>query len=69
MTPKGIEHIDPAERKNCTIIYLDIDLETRKKRLLERGDMNDKIDRRIEADEKDFKNFTDFDLIINNPNF
>ena len=24
MTPKGIEHIDPAERKNCTIIYLDI---------------------------------------------
>ena len=34
-----------------------------------RGDVNDKIERRIEADEKDFAEFTDFDIIVNNPNF
>jgi guanylate kinase len=69
MTPDGINQIDPAERKNCTIIYLDIDLETRRNRLYYRGDVSDTIERRIKADEIDFKNFTDFDLIINNKNF
>ena len=69
MTPDGITQIDPAERKNCTIIYLDIDLDIRKSRLKNRGDISDTIDRRIKADEKDFENFTNFDLIINNPNF
>ena len=69
MTPKGIEYIDPAERKNCTIIYLDIDLDIRRTRLMNRGDISDTIDRRIRADERDFEDFTNFDLIINNPNF
>jgi len=69
MTPAGIDFIDPVERKNCTIIYLDIDLDIRRTRLMDRGDISDTIDRRIRADEKDFENFTDFDLIINNPNF
>jgi len=69
MTPDGINQIDPAERKNCTIIYLDIDLETRRNRLYYRGDISDTIERRIKADTIDFENFTDFDLIINNKNF
>ena len=69
MTPAGIDFIDPVERKNCTIIYLDIDLDIRRTRLMRRGDLSDTIGRRIRADEKDFENFTDFDLIINNPNF
>jgi len=69
MTPIGIGFIDPVERKNCTIIYLDIDQQIRKDRLLSRGDNNDSIDRRIGADENDFRNFIDYDLTINNSNF
>ena len=69
MTPKGVEAVNPIHRKNCTIIYLDIPLETRKNRLKERGDLNDKIQRRIDADEIDFKDFKDYDILINNSNF
>ena len=70
MTPKGISHINPIDRKECTIIYLDISEEIRRERLNERGDsFNDSIDRRIKADEKDFANFKDYDLVINNSNF
>ena len=69
MTPKGVSAINPIERKKCTIIYLDIPLEIRRKRLEERGDVNDKIERRLAADEKDFEGFTDFDIVVNNPNF
>ena len=70
MTPKGISHINPIDRKECTIIFLDISEETRRERLKGRGEsFSDSIDRRIKADERDFNNFTDYDLIINNSNF
>ena len=69
MTPKGIEHIDPLERKKCTIIYLDMSDTTRASRLSERGDNNDSIERRMYHDDLDFKDFNNYDLIINNPNF
>ena len=69
MTPKGISHIDPIERKNCTIIYLDIPADVREYRLRNRGDLNDKIERRMEADRIDFENFEDYDLTINNSKF
>jgi len=69
MTPKGAEEIKPADRKSCTIIYLDIPLEIRKERLLQRGDLNDKIQRRLAADELDFARFNDYDIVINNSNF
>jgi guanylate kinase len=69
MTPKGINHIDPVERKKCTIIYLDIPAITRAARLNERGDQNDSVERRMYHDDQDFKNFTDYDLIITNSNF
>jgi len=69
MTPKGISHIDSVDRKECTIIYLNVDEKIRRERLDAREMPGDSIDRRMEADEKDFENFTDFDLEINNPNF
>ena len=69
MTPKGIDAINPIDRKNCTIIYLDIPLAIRKARLEQRGDLNDKIQRRINADDIDFAGFNDYDIVINNPNF
>ena len=69
MTPKGIAHIKEEDRKDCTIFYIDIPLEIRKERLMQRNMPGDTLDRRIEADEADFKDFTDFDIRIDNPNF
>jgi len=64
----GLQQIEKY-RNECFIIYIDIDLETRRKRLLGREDTNDSIERRIEADEKDFENFYDFDMRISNPDY
>lgn len=69
MTPHGISHVDPVDRKECTIIYLDINSNVRFDRLLERNDSNDKITRRLEADEDDFGHFEDYDIRITDPNF
>ena len=69
MTPKGISHIDPIDRKECTIMYLDISIEERTQRLNARHMPGDSLKRRIEADEFDFKDFTDYDIRIDNPNF
>jgi guanylate kinase len=69
MTPIGISHINPIDRKECTIIYLNMPTEVRRQRLQNRNMPGDTLERRIEADEKDFANFTDFDIEINNHNF
>lgn len=69
MTPKGISHITPEDRKKCFIIYLDIDIQIRYDRLLQRDMPGDSVQRRIEADELDFMSFTDYDLRITNPDF
>jgi guanylate kinase len=69
MTRHELEQIDLEERKNCFVVFLNIDIETRKKRLLKRNDQNDSIDRRIKADEEDFKDFRDYDLSITDPEF
>ena len=69
MTPKGISHIDSVDRKECTIIYLNVDEKTRRERLEARDMPGDSIDRRMIADNLDFENFTDFDIEINNSNF
>ena len=65
MTPKGISSLKKEDRKNSVVIYIESNEETRRNRLLERRDADD-VERRIKADEKDFNNFNDFDLIINN---
>jgi guanylate kinase len=69
MTPKGISHIKPEDRKKSFIIYLDVDVNTRKERLLQRDMPGDSLERRIEADEIDFKEFVDYDLRITNSDF
>lgn len=69
MTPKGISHITPEDRKKCFIIYLDIDIQVRYYRLLQRDMPGDSVQRRIDADELDFTSFTDYDLRVTNPDF
>ena len=69
MTPTGISKIKPKDRKETTVIYLDIDMETRRDRLSQRDMPGDSTERRIMADEADFKQFTDFDIRITNTDF
>ena len=68
MTPSGIEKLKPEDRKESLIMFIDIDEHTLRERLAGRNDA-DKSERRIQADREDFKNFSDFDCIITNPNF
>lgn len=66
---EGLAMLAPEIRKQCFVIYIDIDQETRIERLGARMDVDDAITRRIFADEEQFKNFTDYDIRITNPDF
>lgn len=69
MTPHEISMISPEDRKKCFVVYLDIDETVRKNRIIKRNDNNDSITRRLEADKADFKDFSDYDLKITDPEF
>jgi len=69
MTPIGISGIKPEDRQSTTVIWLDIDRETRVERLRGRDMPGDSMGRRLEADERDFTGFTDFDVRITNTDF
>ena len=69
MTPAGISYIKPEDRTSSFIIYTDIDMSVREVRLSKRDMPGDSLTRRIEADELDFKDFSDYDLKVTNPDF
>ena len=69
MTPGEISQINSEDRKNCFVVYLDIDRSVRESRLLTRNDLNDSVKRRLDSDELDFSKFTDYDLRITYPYF
>jgi guanylate kinase len=69
MTPTGVGKLHAADRKHSFIIYIDVPVEIRRSRLSERNDNNDSIERRIQADERDFESFTDYDIRITDHNF
>lgn len=69
MTPHELNQLTMEERKGCFVVFLNIDVKVRKERLLERNDNNDSIERRIDADNKDFENFKNYDLCITDPEF
>ena len=69
MTPYEINQLTEKELKGCFLVYLDIDLNVRRKRISGRNDNNDSIERRLEADELDFKDFKNYDLKITDPEF
>jgi guanylate kinase len=68
MTPGGIKNIKPEHRKKCFIIFIDVDREILKKRLAERKDGDD-VERRLSADDLDFRDFKDYDVRIKNEDF
>ena len=69
MSPDGLDLLPEDAKKECIIIYLDINPTTRLTRLIMRNDQNDSISRRFEADEKQFENFEEYDLRITNSEF
>jgi guanylate kinase len=68
MTPHGISHINPEDRKDTFIMYLDMKLGVRQRRLLQRSDA-DSVERRLAADDKDFSEFKNYDIRISNHDF
>jgi len=69
LNAEAVGLLDEELRNQCTVIYLDIDIEVREQRMLERKDSNDSHLRRLWADEEQFKDFKDFDIKITNPDF
>lgn len=69
MSKEGLDILPLEYRKQCVVIYLDIPEDVRKNRLHTRNDKNDSIERRLQADDAQFKNFLDYEILINNPNF
>jgi len=69
MSKDGLDILPTQYRKQCMVIYLDMDRKTRVERLNLRDDVNDSIARRLEADEAQFKDFKDFEIRITNPDF
>lgn len=69
MTPGEYSMIPQDFRKNCFVVYLDIDRGIREERLHIREDKNDSIKRRLDSDDVDFKDLKDYDLRITDPEF
>ena len=69
MTPSEVNSLSESIRKESNVIYVCIDEDIRRERLISREDNNDSIERRIKSDFIDFKDFTNYDSIITDPMF
>ena len=69
LTPYELNQLKEEDLKNTFVVYLDIDIETRRKRISNRNDNNDSVERRIKSDEVDFQDFKSYDLRITDPEF
>lgn len=66
LTPNELSKID---LEKCCILYLDINDNIRRKRLNDRSDNNDSVDRRIKSDNEDFFLFWEYNITILDPEF
>ena len=69
LNAEAVELLEPEYRDRLFVIYIDINEKVRRERLVSRDDKNDEIDRRIQTDNEQFRNFSNFDCIINNEKF
>jgi len=69
MTPSGLSHLSEEDRAESLVIYFDMPDEIRRNRMYERRGNADSVERRIEADNVDFADFTNYDVKIDNPKF
>lgn len=56
-------------KSNCLIMYLDIDRSIREKRMVDRRDADDSLQRRMDADEEQFHSFNNYDIRVANHDF
>jgi len=68
MTPSGLAKMKQEDRIESFVVYLDIEENIRKSRLLSRNDA-DNVDRRLGADTQDFIEFKDYDFLVSDPFF
>lgn len=66
---EAVDMLPEDIRKQCMVLFLDIDSETRLERLKERNDSDDSLERRFQADEEQYVDFANFDVRVTNPNF
>jgi len=69
MTPSGLSHLSPEDRKNSFVIFFDIDEAIRKERLEARVMPGHSVEARLQADRELFEGFNNYDLRITNPDF
>lgn len=69
MTPLGLSHLTPQDRKESFVVYFNIDELVRRERMEIRQGNADSVERRIIADEEDFSLYTNYDLVITDPNY
>jgi len=67
--PRGLSLLSKEERDRCYVIYINTPRDIRKERMLSRKKNADNVDRRLDADDKDFENFIDYDCEVTNPIF
>tara|TARA_R100000656_G_scaffold106759_1_gene78973 strand:+ start:913 stop:1491 length:579 start_codon:yes stop_codon:yes gene_type:complete len=66
MTPSGVGQIPKEDLKDCIVVFFDIAQDVRRERLSKRSDA-DSVERRIAADDKDFKGFDLYNIKVTNP--
>ena len=71
MEASAVKELPKKERKNCFVFYLNPSKDVRFERLWEKGRKwgYEKISNRFETDDMLFKDFTDYDAQITNPDF
>jgi guanylate kinase len=69
MTPSGLEHLDPEDRKTSLVMFFDIEESIRKERLEARIMPGHSVEARLQADRELFDGFTNYDVRISDPKF
>ena len=69
MTPSALKMMTSEQREKSYVIYFKIPEEIRRKRLEERSDDNDDLERRLGTDRVDFDGFDDYDKVVIDENF
>jgi guanylate kinase len=65
LSPSGLKCLSQEDRNRSMVIFLNPDLALRKERINQRNDA-DSTERRIIADNEDFFEFSDYDMVIKN---
>jgi len=64
---KELSQLGPDILNNSLVIYLDIDRNILRERLIKRGDSDSEAERRLQTDKEDYENFDLWDIRITDP--